>query len=293
MVIATLIGVPLGLAIGASRLGQAADRAHHRLPAPDPVGGASSPSSCSCTAPAHAQGHAGGVRGYVPLVFQASYGITDVDPVAKDTARAFGMGPFTRLWRIVLPSCAPVPGDGLRISASIALILVVTGEYVVGLPGLGRGADRPVQWAAYDRMYALIIAAGLLGVALNLAFVAVERRVLFWHLSRGRRHDPVTPRTGGSWCCPDRAGGAVVVDVVGQHPGVLPAAVAHRGQPPGGRLGSSRWGSDLVPSLTRFTVGYALAVGPASRQGGAHRAGARVRRASLPASSSCARSRRR
>jgi ABC-type nitrate/sulfonate/bicarbonate transport system permease component len=66
-----------------------------------------------------------------PLVFQAMYGITDVDPVAKDTARAFGMGPETRLRRIVLPSCAPYLATGLRISPSIALILVVTGEYVV------------------------------------------------------------------------------------------------------------------------------------------------------------------
>jgi ABC-type nitrate/sulfonate/bicarbonate transport system permease component len=93
------------------------------------------------------------------------------------------MGPFTRLWRIVLPSCAPYLATGLRISASIALILVVTGEYVVGLPGLGREVLIAQSSAAYDRMYALIIAAGLLGVALNLAFVAVERRVLFWHPS--------------------------------------------------------------------------------------------------------------
>jgi ABC-type nitrate/sulfonate/bicarbonate transport system permease component len=33
-------------------------------------------------------------------------------------------------------------------------------------------------------MYALIMAAGILGVAVNLAFLAVERRVLFWHPSQ-------------------------------------------------------------------------------------------------------------
>jgi len=73
---------------------------------------------------------------------------------------------------------------GFRISASIALILVVTGEYVVGLPGLGREVLVAQSSAAYDRMYALIMAAGILGVAVNLAFMAVERRVLFWHPSQ-------------------------------------------------------------------------------------------------------------
>jgi ABC-type nitrate/sulfonate/bicarbonate transport system permease component len=33
-------------------------------------------------------------------------------------------------------------------------------------------------------MYAFIIAAGLLGVAVNLGFRTVERRVLFWHPSQ-------------------------------------------------------------------------------------------------------------
>jgi ABC-type nitrate/sulfonate/bicarbonate transport system permease component len=85
-----------------------------------------------------------------PLLFQAMYGIADVDPVATDTARAFRMGWSTRLGRVVLPSCAPYLATGLR-------------------------------------MYALILAAGLLGVGLNLGFHALERWVLFWHPS----HRPV------------------------------------------------------------------------------------------------------
>ena len=182
--IASLIGVPLGLAIGASRLGALLTGLTIDFLRPIPsvalipilvlVYG-TSPSLKVTLAVFGAT---------FPLVFQAMYGMTDVDPVAKDTARAFGMGAWTRLRRIVLPSCAPYLATGLRISASIALILVVTGEYVVGLPGLGREVLISQSSAAYDRMYALIMAAGLLGVGVNLAFSAVERRVLFWHPSQ-------------------------------------------------------------------------------------------------------------
>jgi ABC-type nitrate/sulfonate/bicarbonate transport system permease component len=184
MVIATLIGVPLGLAIGASRWGRLLTGLTIDFLRPIPsvalipilvlVYGTSPTLKVTLAV----------FGATFPLVFQASYGMTDVDPVAKDTARAFRMGPFTRHWRVVLPSCAPYLATGLRISASIALILVVTGEYVVGLPGLGREVLIAQSSAAYDRMYALIMAAGLLGVAVNLAFAAVERRVLFWHPSQ-------------------------------------------------------------------------------------------------------------
>ena len=35
-----------------------------------------------------------------PLFMQTLYGVQDVDPVATDTARSFGLGRLERLWRI-------------------------------------------------------------------------------------------------------------------------------------------------------------------------------------------------
>ena len=37
-----------------------------------------------------------------PMLIQTIYGVQDVDPVATDTARAFGLGRVARLWRITL-----------------------------------------------------------------------------------------------------------------------------------------------------------------------------------------------
>ncbi|MFP4513664.1 MAG: ABC transporter permease [Acidimicrobiales bacterium] len=119
-----------------------------------------------------------------PLLFQAIYGIKDVDPVASDTAKAYGLGPLARLRRITLPSTAPFVATGMRLAAAVALILVVTGEYIVGVDGLGKSVFFAQSGGAYDTMYAYIIAAGVLGVVINLAFTTVERKVLFWHASQ-------------------------------------------------------------------------------------------------------------
>lgn len=116
-----------------------------------------------------------------PLLFQTVYGVQDVDPVALDTARIFGLGPAARLRHVVLPSTTPYIATGLRISSSIALILSVTAEIVVGMPGLGSTIALAQAGNALDLMYAAIIVAGLLGWTLNIGFRRLERVVLQWH----------------------------------------------------------------------------------------------------------------
>jgi ABC-type nitrate/sulfonate/bicarbonate transport system permease component len=116
-----------------------------------------------------------------PLLVQTLYGVRDLDPVATDTARAFGLGRAERLWRIKLPSAAPYIATGLRISSSVALILAITAELVIGSAGLGRAINVARSGGAVELMYALILATGILGWLLNVVAARAERRVLHWH----------------------------------------------------------------------------------------------------------------
>ena len=68
------------------------------------------------------------------------YGVRDVDPVAIDTARSFGVGPLERSTAITLPSAVPYIATGLRIASAVALILAFTAELFMGIPGLGPGS---------------------------------------------------------------------------------------------------------------------------------------------------------
>ncbi|GLW06419.1 sulfonate ABC transporter [Microtetraspora sp. NBRC 13810] len=116
-----------------------------------------------------------------PLLFQTVYGVQDVDPVARDTARAYGLGAAARFWVITIPSAAPYIATGLRIASSIGLVLAVTSELVGGATGLGRAIVVAQSAGQITLMYALIITTGLLGWALNAVFAAVERKALRWH----------------------------------------------------------------------------------------------------------------
>lgn len=116
-----------------------------------------------------------------PILFQAIYGVLDVSPGVKETARAYGLGPVARFVRVILPSTLPYLATGLRISSAIALILAVTAELVVGAPGLGRAIVTAQTAAQVPTMYALIAVTGTLGWLLSTGLHAVEAQLLHWH----------------------------------------------------------------------------------------------------------------
>ena len=184
MVLVTAVGVPLGFLIGSSKVATLVSRLTIDFLRPIPSV-ALIPLLVLIYGTRPSLKIALAVFGALwPLLFQAMYGIRDVDPVARDTAKAYGLGVFARLRRITLPSTAPFVATGMRLSAAVALILVVTGEYVVGVEGLGKSVFFFQSGGAYDTMYAYILAAGLLGLAINVVFATVEKRVLFWHASQ-------------------------------------------------------------------------------------------------------------
>jgi ABC-type nitrate/sulfonate/bicarbonate transport system permease component len=72
---------------------------------------------------------------------------------------------------------------GVRLAATVALVLTVTAELVIGGRGLGSEIAVAQSSGAVPTTYALVVISGLLGVLVNLAVRVLERRVLSWHPS--------------------------------------------------------------------------------------------------------------
>jgi ABC-type nitrate/sulfonate/bicarbonate transport system permease component len=118
------------------------------------------------------------------VLIQVLYGVQDVDPVAQDTARAYGLGRWARVRYLTWPTALPYVMTGLRLAAAVALILAVTAELVIGNPGLGKLLASAQSSGAYPMTYAIVVVTGILGVLVNLVFRAVERYSLSWHPSQ-------------------------------------------------------------------------------------------------------------
>ena len=117
------------------------------------------------------------------VLVQVLHGVADVDPVARETAHAYRLGRWARVRYLVWPTALPYAVTGVRLAASVALILAITGELVIGSPGLGREIAIAQSSGAVPVMYALVLVTGLVGVAANVVTRAAERRVLAWHPS--------------------------------------------------------------------------------------------------------------
>ncbi|WP_402463577.1 ABC transporter permease [Isoptericola aurantiacus] len=117
------------------------------------------------------------------VLVQVLYGVADVDPVARDTARSYRFSRVRVARSVIWPTALPYVVTGFRLAASVALILEITAELVIGVPGLGREIGVAQSSGAVPKTYALVLVVGLIGVAVNLLARAVENRVLAWHPS--------------------------------------------------------------------------------------------------------------
>jgi ABC-type nitrate/sulfonate/bicarbonate transport system permease component len=121
-----------------------------------------------------------------PFLIQVIYGVRSMDPIVLDTAKALGIRGPRRFLAISIPSAAPYLVTGMRIASAQALILCVVAEIVGGAAGIGRNIllAQNSGVVAYPTMYAYIIVAGMLGIALTGAFFLLEKRVMHWHESQ-------------------------------------------------------------------------------------------------------------
>ena len=117
------------------------------------------------------------------VLVQTLHGAADVDPIAEDTARCYGLGRLARVRYVLWPTAQPYVATGVRLAASVALILAVTAELVIGSPGLGQEIAAAQSGGATALVYGLILVTGLLGLVVNVGVRAVERRLLAWHVS--------------------------------------------------------------------------------------------------------------
>ena len=115
-----------------------------------------------------------------PILVNTIDGVRSVDPLHLDTGRIYRIGAWDRLFRIILPSAAPKIFAGLRVSLSIAVILMVISEMIATINGVGFTLVQAMRTFRTLDMWASIVLLGIIGYGLNLILGVVERRVLRW-----------------------------------------------------------------------------------------------------------------
>lgn len=115
------------------------------------------------------------------IIVNSAYGVLHSPKTRMKLAQIFKATKLQIFKDITFFEALPQIFVGLRLSISIALIVVVVAEMFIGTKiGLGqRIFDAHLTYRTTE-LYAVILLAGLLGYILNKLFLLIEKRVLHW-----------------------------------------------------------------------------------------------------------------
>jgi ABC-type nitrate/sulfonate/bicarbonate transport system permease component len=115
------------------------------------------------------------------VVFNSAYGVINARKQRVMAAKVMGASRWqvfkdVLVWESLQPSFV-----GLRSAVSMALVIVIVAEMFIGADsGLGNRIINSQQVMNVKDMYASILAAGVVGYALNILFLILERKIVHW-----------------------------------------------------------------------------------------------------------------
>lgn len=116
-----------------------------------------------------------------PILIQTYYGARRLDPVLVDTVRAYGIPRRLMFLKVLLPTAAPFAATGIRIAATVAILVSVGIEILTLTPGMGGALAQSQTNGLPARAIAYTIYAALVALAIYVVLTRVEERLVRWN----------------------------------------------------------------------------------------------------------------
>ncbi|MDG3042998.1 nitrate ABC transporter permease [Roseicyclus marinus] len=114
-----------------------------------------------------------------PMLLNTAFGVAGVRKDWVNVARTHELGAVRTAFQVILPAAAPTIVTGMRISIGIAWLVIVAAEMLVGGTGIGYYVWN--EWNNLDLTSVIfsILMIGIVGMALDSAFGALQRVVAY------------------------------------------------------------------------------------------------------------------
>ncbi len=122
---------------------------------------------------------------FFPFLINSLIGLRSTDPLALDVMNTLHASRTEILWRLRLPSSLPFLCAGARICIPLSVIGAVVAEFVAAgqANGLGTLIVTAASLSDLKTIYASVVVLAVIGIALFVLVVIVQRRLLAWHSS--------------------------------------------------------------------------------------------------------------
>lgn len=115
-----------------------------------------------------------------PTVINTAVGVASISQDLKNVSMVLRLNYITHVIRIVLPASVPMMFTGLRLSLSIAWMVLIAAEMLAQNPGLGKFVWDEFQNGSSDslgRIMVAVITIGLIGFLLDRIMLMIQRFV--------------------------------------------------------------------------------------------------------------------
>jgi NitT/TauT family transport system permease protein len=116
----------------------------------------------------------------LPVLYHSYQGACRVEQKLVWVAQSMGMGPVARLFKVILPAALPEIMIGCRVGVVMALIVMVSSEMIARQEGVGNLLFTSMDMAQYATVYATILVLAILGFVLDALFERVRRYLTRW-----------------------------------------------------------------------------------------------------------------
>ena len=117
---------------------------------------------------------------FFPILLNTISGVKLVDRRLIEMARVFGASRREIFTRVVLPAATPAVFVGLRLSATISLLLLVAAEMIGAKRGLGFLIINSQYNFQIPLMFAAIVLLAFIGLVVNYMLVVAQNRLCRW-----------------------------------------------------------------------------------------------------------------
>jgi len=117
---------------------------------------------------------------FLASVVATYQGVISVDRTMINAARVLGARDFTIFRRVVVPASTPFILVGVRIGLGSAWATVVAAELIAAQSGLGYRMQQAQLYYDLPTIFVSLFAIGILGLAMDRALQAIERRLTIW-----------------------------------------------------------------------------------------------------------------
>jgi nitrate/nitrite transport system permease protein len=114
-----------------------------------------------------------------PMLINTAFGVASVRREFLNVAKTLEVSPLRKAFEVILPAAAPTILTGMRISMSIAWLVIVAAEMLVGGTGIGYFVWNEWNNLSLPNVIFAILVIGVVGMALDMSFARLQKAVTY------------------------------------------------------------------------------------------------------------------